>query len=418
MFELTVSDGTGGSASDQVSIGIVDRTNPTVALSGLPPEARTGQAFIVTFTFSETVTGFDAGDIVIANASLGGLSGSGAIYSATITPDGNGDVMVSVPAGVAFDLAGNPNLASAATVTLSATTETAELLRKEALARNRALIQSQPDLMRFLSGDGSGGLNFSTMGSGMAFDVETDPDRLLWLRLSGRWGAGDLAADRYVHGTIGAHVYRTDTLIFGAMLQGDHSEMADGLGSVEADGWLVGPYLVARPGGGNLTFAASYLAGRTQQSISPLGTYVDEITSDRQLLTFSVANEIEMGNTMLRPRIDLAHVSEDRPGYVDGLGGLVAAGSLALTEASAGIDFETLLPVAEGTSRLTGGLSAILSHSDQDGVTESGTRGRVSIGWLRQYDHGLSFSLDASYDGIGASDIGSLGLDFRLGLTF
>lgn len=418
VFELTVSDDAGGSDSDQVSIGIVDLTNPAVALSGLPTEARTGQAFTVTFTFSEVVTGFDAVDVVVTNASLGGFAGSGASYTATITPDGNGDVTVAVPAGVATDLAGNPNLASAASVTLTASTEAAELLQKEALARNRALIQSQPDLMRFLSGGGSGGLSFSTKGSDIAFDVETDPDKLLWLRLTGRWGTGDLAADRYVHGTIGAHIYRTDTFILGAMLQGDHSEMTDGIGSVEANGWLVGPYLVARPDGGNLVFSASYLAGRTRQSISPLGTYVDEVTSDRQLLTFSMANEIELGNTTLRPRIDLAHVNEKRPGYTDGLGGSVAAGSLALTEASAGLDFETMLPVSDGTSRLTGGLSAILSHSDQDGVSESRTRGRVSLGWLRQYDRGLSVSLDASYDGIGASDIGSLGVDFRMGLTF
>lgn len=417
-FELTVTDGAGGSATDQVSIGIVDLTSPTVTLTGLPSEARTGQAFTVTFTFSEVVIGFDATDVVLTNASLGGFSGSGATYTATITPNGAGDVGLSVPAAVATDQAGNPNEAAGATVTLSATTEAAELLQKEALARNRALIRSQPDLLGFLSGGGAGGLTFSTKGENITFDVETNPDSLLWLRLNGRWGVGDLATDRYVHGTLGTQLYRTETFIFGAMLQADRSEMTDGIGSVNADGWLVGPYLVARPNGGNLIFSASYLAGQTDLSVSPLGTYVDRITSDRELLTLSFANEITRGNTILRPRFDLARVMEDRPAYTDGLGGTVAAGSLDLTEASVGLDFSTLIPVSDGSSQLTGGVAAILSQSDQDGVTDATYRGRVSIGWLRQYDRGLSLGFDADYDGIGASDLGSFGVEFRLGLTF
>jgi hypothetical protein len=89
-----------------------------------------------------------------------------------------------------------------------------------------------------------------------------------------------------------------------------------------------------------------------------------------------------------------------------------------LTEASAGLDFETSFNVSDGTSRLTGGVAAIYSLTDQDGISDKRTRGRVSLGWLRQYDDGLTLNFDASYDGIGASDIGSLGVDFRVSLTF
>ena len=191
-----------------------------------------------------------------------------------------------------------------------------------------------------------------------------------------------------------------------------------GAGSIRSTGWLVGPYVVARPNGGNLILSGSFLAGRSDLSISPLGTFTDDITSNRRLATFSVAHEVDMGNTTLLPRIDISHVVEDRPAYTDGLGGSVAAGSLALTEASIGLDFQTTIPVSDGSSRLTGGVSAIWSRTDQDGVVESDGRARVSLGWSRQYDHGLSLSLDASYDGIGAKDLGSLGVDFRMGLTF
>jgi hypothetical protein len=75
---------------------------------------------------------------VVTNASLGGFAGSGATHSTTITPEGNGDVGVSITDALAADLAGNPNLASSAAVTLTATTEAAELLQKEAVARSDA----------------------------------------------------------------------------------------------------------------------------------------------------------------------------------------------------------------------------------------------------------------------------------------
>ncbi len=42
--------------------------------------------FTATVTFSEPVTGFDIGDIVVGNGTASGLSGSGANYAATITP--------------------------------------------------------------------------------------------------------------------------------------------------------------------------------------------------------------------------------------------------------------------------------------------------------------------------------------------
>ena len=72
----------------------------------------TNAAFTVTATFSESVTGFDAGDISVTNGIAGSFSGSGASYSFTVTPSGQGLVSVTIPAGVAQDAATNYNTAS------------------------------------------------------------------------------------------------------------------------------------------------------------------------------------------------------------------------------------------------------------------------------------------------------------------
>ena len=72
-------------------------------------------AFTVTITFSESVTGFSAGDITLTGVTATAtLTGSGTTYTATITPTTQGNLTIQVPDGVAQDEAGNRNIASEA----------------------------------------------------------------------------------------------------------------------------------------------------------------------------------------------------------------------------------------------------------------------------------------------------------------
>ena len=87
---------------------------PTVVISNVPTDTQS-EAFDITITFSENVTGFEAADISLtgdATATLTTLTGSGAVYTATITPATDGDVILQVPAGVAADTGGHTNTAS------------------------------------------------------------------------------------------------------------------------------------------------------------------------------------------------------------------------------------------------------------------------------------------------------------------
>jgi hypothetical protein len=65
--------------------------------------------------FSESVTGFIASEISLTGtaATVTDLRGTGAVYTAEITPTDSGDVTIQVPADVAEDEAGNFNTASA-----------------------------------------------------------------------------------------------------------------------------------------------------------------------------------------------------------------------------------------------------------------------------------------------------------------
>ena len=96
-------------ASRRFSV-LADFDAPTVRITG-PTDAQNGP-FDATITFSEDVTGFEQSDITVGNGTVTAFSGSGANYTATITPAASGTVTVDVPANVAADAATNSNTAA------------------------------------------------------------------------------------------------------------------------------------------------------------------------------------------------------------------------------------------------------------------------------------------------------------------
>ena len=109
--------GTGGGSG---TTGTVDVVAPTVTVEQSAGQADPASSGPVTFavTFSEPVTGLTASDVSLAGSTAGGtlvpaLSGSGPLYTLTVTGMTTpGVVTVSVPAGAATDVAGNPSAAS------------------------------------------------------------------------------------------------------------------------------------------------------------------------------------------------------------------------------------------------------------------------------------------------------------------
>lgn len=78
---------------------VEDTTDPDVVISGGPDCVEHQGAIEVTIAYSESVIGFVAADPVVTNASVTGLAGDGASYTATISLAGTGVVSISRPAG-------------------------------------------------------------------------------------------------------------------------------------------------------------------------------------------------------------------------------------------------------------------------------------------------------------------------------
>jgi hypothetical protein len=413
------------SATTDGSSVAVDGTAPNLTIGGVPISYLPGDTFVATFTFSEPVTGFGIADIAISSGTLSGFSGSGASYSVTVIPGGTSDVTLDVATGAAQDAAGNPSDAASATSVIDSATVASEMIAEFIENRARSLVQNQPNLTGFLTG--RQGAMFGadvTRGYG-TLDVHTGSGGPFWFSLAGARTELDGSAtdSTYALATFGAHAQINSGLLVGAMLQFDYAEedQGDGVG-VSGRGWMAGPYVVAQMGAQPLFFEGRLLYGRTDNDISPFGTFTDSFETERMLAMVALEGIYEGDSVRYFPRLQVSHVSERQEAYVDGLSNPVPAQTVRLSEVSAGINFEMPLMPEDGDHLLTWGMSGIWSRVDGDAVAAAfidereGGRARLDLGYRYSSGEGLSASADVFVDGVGSGEFSTYGVN--LGVQF
>ena len=122
--DITV-DIAGGAAVDAVgntstaatqSVQAVDTVNPTVSIADDQVGTASDSDPVVgyTITFSESVTGFVEGDLVVAGGTVSNFAGSGTTYTFDVTADDDSttDITVDIGAGAAQDAVGNDSEAA------------------------------------------------------------------------------------------------------------------------------------------------------------------------------------------------------------------------------------------------------------------------------------------------------------------
>ena len=408
-----------------------DAVAPTVTLTTSATEVAPGETFEVTATFSEPVTGFTMSDVAVNHGSVVALTGSGALYTITLRSSGSGNIGVSIAAGVAQDVSGNGNEASGGiSVRNTAIEETSQIIGRFMDTRATQLINNQPDLTGFLSGNGSfqgqGQFNLAvTRGQG-TFDISTKPGSRVWTRLQGAVSHEGTSDSAYVFGAIGSHFAVNKNLLLGAMLQFDYLDQEDGLANIKGKGWLIGPYFVTKFPNHDVFVEGRLLYGQSSNDVSPFGTYTDKVETERLLALLKVSGSMLYGKTTLIPKAQFTYTSDDQEAYRDGLGNLIPSQGVAWGQLEVGLDFETQLETRRGNGELLlfGGFSAIGSYKENSGgvigtssVVEGG-RARAELGMSYQFSEQGVFLVETFYDGIGRSGYESYGLQVGLDLKF
>lgn len=421
---VTAMDGSGNTSV--ASVSAIDAVAPDVVLSGAPAELPAGPStFQITITFSEGVLGFDGTDIVAVNATVNSVSGSGAVYTASLSTPGTGEVRLSIPAAAAADAAGNSTTASNSLVISTGTVEkTQKSIANFMYARANQLIASQPNLTGFLGGTAAGALDLSVTRGRGSFDLASDSNKSVWFQLTGAWNNDGTADNRTAFGAFGGHLYLRKNLLLGGMLQMDHLTQQNGVASLSGTGWMVGPYVVAKLPNDPLFVQGSLLYGKSSNKVSPLGTYEDSFDTTRLLAQVKVTGDINYRSTVISPYLNAAYLKDDQDAYVDTPGNQIGAQSINLTQARVGLDATRFIPTNNGELELQAGFAGIWSSTGGTQVAQAvlpgylGWRGKVDLGLGFQSDtHGV-FSANAFVDGLGASDYESYGISLNYAMQF
>jgi len=302
--------------------------------------------------------------------------------------------------------------------------ETQELVVGYMQNRASQIIAAQPDLIGFISGTSTGSFNADVTQSKGTFDLATPGDQPVWATLQGSWSEFGTAESSYFFGAVGAHTQVSPDALVGIMFEFDKLTQTDGATSVKGDGYLVGPYFVAKLPNQSLFIEGRLLTGQTENQVSVEGAATETFDTQRTLASIKVAGQLNYGELVLTPNLMATHLRDEQDAFENTQGNTVAAQGIEVNSVEAGLNFAQPVSLSNRELMLTGGISGIWSSSKKTGIgatnpadTES-TRARISLGASHTLPNGVVLSAGSFYDGIGVNDYESYGLNLGVQMQF
>ncbi|MCF2872018.1 Ig-like domain-containing protein [Octadecabacter sp. G9-8] len=390
-----------------------DGVAPVVTITGVPDEFTTTQTVTITFDWGEDVIDFRDDDITVTGGTLGSISGGQQTWTASLTIDGDQNVVVAVAAGAVLDGSGTPSAAASVVGTFASGTIAEELIRDFMAARSVALLAAQPSLSGLLDGDETSGAISVSRKLGIV-EIQTGGGRPIWGALNSNWSFIDGFDTAYTNLSFGSHLTLNHEKLLGLMVQFDHAVSNEGLSEIEGTGWLVGPYYVARYN--DVDLDARLLWGRTHNDIRPIGTYTDSFATERLLAMINLSGEVDAGSATLHPLVGWSFTDDHSGAYIDALSNPVAAQRVRLNELEVALDW--VLPIVNTGTDFIGGAAGIFAKEDGGNGVVDGGRARLDLG-LRRKGHGpLDLEFGVYVDGLGQPDYDVYGVDLVVDWRF
>ncbi|MEM6475101.1 MAG: autotransporter domain-containing protein [Pseudomonadota bacterium] len=457
-FALVVNDGIVDSAPDIVTVSIRGVGTITIIQQVIGSDttfqftssiaALTGAITTSGGTGQLSASGVAAGSHTISASDL-----SAAGYALTQISCNDSDSVTDLASrSVALSLSPNEDLVCTFTSANSreaATTAITDFLT----GRNALILASQPDLQRRLdrlepaqgSGGsatafglpvpGSGNLPFSMAHSARQSSVSTslasiaaaagDPDRGknpldIWAEAyfaSARLGPQE-GNFRIIH--TGVDYRLRNGLLIGVLGSFDRFSNSGDLaaGEAEGSGWMAGPYVMARLAP-QLFGEVRAAWGRSDNRVSPLGTYTDEFTTNRALYSGSLVGQFDIGDaTQVRPEITGRFINEQSDAYTDSLNIAIPGQTVGQGDISFRPRLQHLVTLESGwTLRPYGEVEGIYTFgTDPNGVLDNGLRARIEGGIDLLGSGNFRSSLSVFHDGIGSDNFRSTGA--HIGVSF
>lgn len=450
VFQLIVNDGTIDSSPDTVVIAVRAVGTITVIQRVVGADGSftyTSDVTALTGTIATTNgTGQRSASLVPAGAhTLAAGDARAAGYALTAISCNDSDSVVNLAnRNVAIALSPNENLVCTFT---STNTRDAALtaISNFLTARNAALLSSQPELQRRLDrlngGDNSGGsataYGLPVPGSGhLPFSLGLAPGTARGTTSLGTVravAAGDRAAtafDIWAEATFASLDYlgqegRFSVIYAGADYKLGRNVLVGGLvqfdryspqgtrraGTASGHGWMAGPYVTARIAP-NLYADLRAAWGTSDNTISPLGTYVDPFETSRALYSGSLIGQFAIGSaTEFRPEIAFRQLEEKQKSYLDSFGVAIPGQTVGQGDISFRPRLQHSLIVGEGwTLRPFIAADAIYTYGlERQSVFTDQFRMRIEGGAELFSSSSFRAGVSIVHDGIGSSGFKSTG---------
>ena len=469
----------GNSGVSSADLSVLDVTPPTVVITSEVDSFIDLSAILVTFTFSEEVTGFALGDIVVGSGSAAGFETvSPLVYTALLTPSGRGDMTVDVPEGVANDLSrsANGNLAAEQLILKNGIIElTQRMIRNFLTARMDTIVSNEPDLFERMtqresaaSGGGSGfSVNYTADSTYFSFNsslsaakasLAQQPQQLPFessiMRRTGLFGAGETehASPKttnfdvwtkgvYAHTSfedrrrsetgilyLGADWLLNPDLIVGVLTQFDWTDERDRDSGVDMEGfgWMTGPYAIQRLSD-QLILDGRVAAGQSDNKINPIGLYQDTFKTDRMLASTQLTGDFQSGRFVINPFVRAIYMEEIQKLYTDTLGNEIGEQTVSLGRVNFGPKIRMVMQAEDGTMTTSPYIKLEGLYDFRGGqrldaegllIDEDRLRGRFTGGMNLTSVEGWRVAIESFLDGIGQQDVESYGASINLSLTF
>ncbi|WP_300554101.1 Ig-like domain-containing protein [Maricaulis sp.] len=213
---------------------------------------------------------------------------------------------------------------------------------------------------------------------------------------------------------LGADMMVSEDVMIGALIQWDTAETVTGAlrSRVEGDGWMAGPYMVARLSE-NLYFDARGAYGQSENQVNPIGTYWDDFETDRWLLEANLTGDYFSGGWRISPEIGLAYFTEEQSAYTDSLGFTIPSQDITIGRLNFGPEFAYRMDNPNGGYfepyvRVNG----VWDYDDADVYNSNGVltslgdfRADARLGFNAELSNGGILSGEVSVQGLGESDL-------------
>jgi len=252
------------------------------------------------------------------------------------------------------------------------------------------------------------------------------PDRRydIWTEIYGATStAGDAESSLWV-GYLGAHYFLTPDLIIGGMVQLDWAKEKNDTANSEADGhgWMAGPYIAGRFIGTSLSYEAKALWGRSDNTVSPIGTYEDDFDTERFMASGKLQGTYVIDGLTINPALSVAYWEETQESYTDSNALFIPSQKITLGEVRFGPSFsKTLQPGSGSIFTPTFGIAGVWNFdvannaaSQANTLGDNDLRARVDAGFSFTNTLGWTLAASGYYDGIGLDDYEAMGGKVRL----